>query len=302
MTHPVIESVDLFNDGVPIFIYFPLLTPLFESIPDWFMSRVFPPGAGQNRLIEAITRMVDTLEQGKKTGNLKPEEGQSVVAQLLDHLDANTLVLECFSVFGAAVHTTQWSIHRTIYHLAANPSVQQKVFEELKSAYPQRDSEISSAELEALPYFVAMMKEALRLSHAVPGSIPREAPLSEQTELCGRYIPPGTTLESDIYHIHLNDTLFPDAHKFEPGRWLQGEKSKTLEKYLLPYSMGSYMCLGYTLANLVMYVCVAKLVRRFEFELTPEMEKEGFRFAAPWTAVKRGAKIEFVLRERADSE
>ena len=302
MTHPVTESVDLFNDTVPIFIYFPLLIPLLESIPDWFMSRVFPSGSGQNRLIEAITKMVDALEQGKKTGNLKSEERQSVVAQLLDHLDAKTLVVECFSVFGAAVHTTQWSIQRTIYHLAANPSIQQKVFEELKSAYPQRDSEITSAELESLPYFVAVMKEALRLSHAVSGSLPREAPPDGHTELCGRHIPPGTILESDIYHIHLNDSLFPDAHKFEPGRWLQGDRSKALEKYLVPYSMGSYMCLGYTLANLVMYVSVAKLVRRFEIELTPELEKEGFRFATPWTAVKRGAKIEFIFRERAESE
>jgi cytochrome P450 len=44
--------------------------------------------------------------------------------------------------------------------------------------------------------------------------------------------------------IHYNPTLFPDPRKFDPDRWLKGEESKTLEKYLVSFSKGARMCIG----------------------------------------------------------
>ncbi|KAK3988414.1 putative cytochrome P450 [Cladorrhinum sp. PSN332] len=300
MTHPVTTSVDLVAESAILNRYFPSVVPYLFAVPDWLMGLVYPSALGQKVVRASVKHEVDKLAQEKRTGTFDYTKQNAVTAQLLSHFDPQTVADEGYVMLGAAIHTTQWSIQRHLYHLAANPSVQEKVFAELRAAYPDRDSGMSYTKLETLPYFVAFMKEANRLAHAIPGSNSREAPLDEPTELCGKHIPPGTVLETDIYHIHLHESVFPDPLTFDPERWLQGEKSKNLEKYLVPFNMGNMMCVGYTLANLNMHLATAGLARRFEIELTPELEKEGFRFEVPWVAVKRGAKIEFICRERTE--
>ncbi|KAK4169784.1 putative cytochrome P450 [Cladorrhinum sp. PSN259] len=300
MRHQVTDSVDLVVEAAILNRYFPSFIPLINSIPAWFMKLVYPVALGQKTLRDAVKDEVDKLVQQKRTGTFDDTKERAIIAQLLSHLDPQTVEEEGYTMLGAAIHTTQWSIQRHLYHLAVYPGVQEKVLAELKSAYPDKDSDMSYAKLESLPYFAAFMKEANRLAHAIPGSVPRETPMDESTEFCGRHIPPGTILESDMYNMHLHEGIFPNPEKLEPERWLQGDKSKTLEKFLLHFNMGNYMCVGYTLANLTMYIAVAAFVRKFEIKLTPELEKEGFLFEAPWTAVKRGAAVEYICRERTE--
>ncbi len=49
--------------------------------------------------------------------------------------------------------------------------------------------------------------------------------------------------------MHTNQDIFPDPFRFNPDRWLQGEKSVTLDKYLISFSKGPRMCLGITYAS-----------------------------------------------------
>ena len=59
-------------------------------------------------------------------------------------------------------------------------------------------------------------------------------------------IPPGSAIGMSSALIHRNETIFPDAGKFKPERWLneKGEKRKDLDGYLLSFSKGSRQCLG----------------------------------------------------------
>lgn len=85
-----------------------------------------------------------------------------------------------------------------------------------------------------------------------------------------------------LYHVHMDDKLFPEPTKFEPQRWLA---NKELHKYLLPFGSGSRMCLGLkygslpmncqsislrvlrSLANAEIYTTIAAMVRSFDMEL-----------------------------------
>lgn len=58
---------------------------------------------------------------------------------------------------------------------------------------------------------------------------------------------------------------FPEPHAFRPERWLESEDD--LHRYWVPFGRGSRSCLGQHFATAELYIAIAALVRRFDFEL-----------------------------------
>ncbi|KAK0726181.1 cytochrome P450 [Apiosordaria backusii] len=292
------NSVDMLAQSWTIVKYFPPIVPILELVPQSIMARLVPAATGQaamkNTTANEVLRLLKHREKQPK--RLETEE-PSIMARLLDSLDHDTVVAEGFTILGAALHTTLWSLTRIFYFLGSNPVIQDKLFSELETAFPDQNSDITNSALESLNYFVAFMKESSRLAHAIPGALPRDTP-AEGAVLCGHSIPGGTVVETDNYHVHLSEKVFPNPEKFEPERWLAGGSSKGMEKYLVPFGMGNMMCVGYTLANLNMNHALAGLVRKFKVDLTEPLRKEGYSFVMNWTSVYRGPPLEFVVRER----
>ncbi|KAK4183514.1 putative cytochrome P450 [Podospora australis] len=305
---PKMTALRMSVESMLLIRYLSAVMRVARALPAWLVEPIMPAGRGVANFKQAVSSIMDDIQKlrqtekkqqdGEDIGNQK--EREVVAYQLLDHLDFKTASHEATVIFSGAIHTTGWSLTRSVYFLAANRAVQEKLFAELKKAIPDRNSQISYAALESIPYMVAFMKESSRLAFSIGASNPREAPAETGAVLSGKYIPGGTIVETDSWNLHLNEEVFPDPHRFDPERWLQGEKSKQLEKHLAPFGMGSMMCVGYTLANMAMYLCVAGLVRNFELSLTEEMEKEGFEFGMPWSGIKRGLPCEFVVRAREE--
>ena len=66
------------------------------------------------------------------------------------------------------------------------------------------------------------------------------------------------------YLHHTNSDVFPDPFTFNPQRWLD---NPGLTRYLFAFGRGSRMCLGMNLAMAEVYMTLAYVFRRFEFEL-----------------------------------
>jgi cytochrome P450 len=44
--------------------------------------------------------------------------------------------------------------------------------------------------------------------------------------------------------MHHKEDIFPDSYNFIPERWLDPERRKHLEKYLVSFTKGSRQCIG----------------------------------------------------------
>ncbi|KAI2723043.1 hypothetical protein CBS147354_5529 [Penicillium roqueforti] len=146
--------------------------------------------------------------------------------------------------------TTARSLAVILFLLLDTPHVLDRVRKELAQHMPRPDSRISLAELEAIPYFSAMITEGVRLSHVVSSCIPRYAP-EEELKYKDWTIPPGTSVMQSYYLLHTDPTIFPEPYTFEPQR----------------------VCLGINLANAELYLAVAYICARFDMELF-ETERE----------------------------
>lgn len=154
-----------------------------------------------------------------------------------------------------------------MYFILADTNVLIHLQAELQEAIPDPNNPPASQKLQQLPFLTAVVKETSRL---VPGAFCRLGRIAPNEDLkCGKWtIPAGTTISMSTWIQHNDSSIFPEPQKFKPGRWLGEDSARIrLERYLVPFSKGSRACLGINLAEVEMYVTLAILFRKFDFEL-----------------------------------
>ena len=158
----------------------------------------------------------------------KTEERQLNTAQLL---------------ISAGFETTAFTLETAFFHLLSNPLMLRQLQKELADAYPDLEMSMTWTRLEKLPYLSAVISESLRMSLGVMSRLPR-INAHEDMVFNNWVIPKGTSVGMSIRFMHYNPDIFAEPLKFDPGRWLQGEKSEHLKKFLVPFSRGARVCLG----------------------------------------------------------
>ena len=159
-----------------------------------------------------------------------------------------------------------WVLSVATYHLIASPRILTKLKAELKSAITDPDTVVPIEVLENLPYLVAVVKEALRLGDGVATRLQRVSPEKPMLFIDGYgsgkeyLIPPQTPVGMTGFHIHHDESIFPDAKSFIPERWTE---NPGLSRFLVSFSKGTRNCLGINLAYAEIYLCLAAIFRRF---------------------------------------
>ena len=166
---------------------------------------------------------------------------------------------------GAGTLTSSWALSVATYHLLASPRILAKLKAELKSTIPDPDATVALPVLEKLPYLLAVVQEAIRLSYGVASRLQRISPektLAFRDSSSGKEwsIPPNTPVGMTSVLVHQDESIFPDASSFVPERWIENPR---LDRYLVSFSKGSRQCLGINLAYAEMYLCLAAIFSRF---------------------------------------
>ncbi|KAF6814624.1 cytochrome p450 [Colletotrichum plurivorum] len=130
---------------------------------------------------------------------------------------------------------------------------------------------------ENLPFFVACMKETIRLQPSAAQLFGRVAPAGG-TIVDGVWVPPGTDMTAVSYAVQRDPALYaPDPEVYRPERWLEGEVGGNTKEVIsemeaanFGFGMGSRVCLGQDVARFEIYKMVPEFVRRFDFEMKEE--------------------------------
>ena len=192
------------------------------------------------------SQMVAAAKVGE-SGVSQPETVQRAASEMLDHIIA-------------AHETTGTSLTYAAYHLSQDPRLQAALRSELLTLHPNVDGFSgdlpSPASIDRLPLLDAIVKETLRLHAAAPGRQPRLTP-EGGIQLHGFYIPAGTTVSSNAYCMHRNESVYPHPFEFQPYRWIPSNEASEIEKnsnveemkrWFWAFSSGGRMCIGSNLA------------------------------------------------------
>ncbi|KAM9318672.1 25-hydroxyvitamin D-1 alpha hydroxylase, mitochondrial-like [Pholidichthys leucotaenia] len=156
--------------------------------------------------------------------------------------------------------TMSWSL----YELSRHPEVQAVLRKEvLTTLGGQRLPE--AADVARMPFLKAIVKEVLRLYPVIPANA---RVITERDIQVGGYLIPKNTLITLCHFATSRDpAVFQNPDAFQPERWLN--KDKTHHAYAcVPFGVGKRSCIGRRIAELELYLALARIV--LEFDVKPD--------------------------------
>lgn len=144
----------------------------------------------------------------------------------------------------AGSDTTAATIQALLVYAFATPGVYDKIMAEITTApiaYPVP----SYGEVVAnCPYYIACIRETLRLCPPVPSIMPRVVD-PPGLHLYGKFAPAGTEMTCNPYTTGRSRELYgEDAEEFRPERWIENaDKLAEWERLSFVFGAGSRSCL-----------------------------------------------------------
>ncbi|TFY68558.1 hypothetical protein EVJ58_g933 [Rhodofomes roseus] len=194
-----------------------------------------------------------------------------------ESLPDKDIISECMGHLVAGVDTSSTTLSYLLWELSRRTDIARRLQAELDEVMPDRAVIPDAVTLTKLPYLNAFIKEGLRLYGAAPSLLERVVPstspsgLDDAFDLMGYAVPPDTIVSTQAWSMHRDASVFPSSETFLPERWLavegvdgEEERLADMTQNMMPFGVGSRICGGQNLAQLVMRMAVAAVARNLD--------------------------------------
>ncbi|MFO7565614.1 MAG: cytochrome P450 [Enhygromyxa sp.] len=230
------------------------------------------PGGKFARAMAARQRMFTLLDDLVMRRDASSRRGPDVLSALLEVRDEDgevlprdTIVDELQLLLFAGHDTTVTATTNAVYHLALHPEVAARARAEQDALGPQ-DRRFTLEQIRSMTYLEAVITESMRVIPPIGGSF---RVMIEDAEFGGFRIPRGWRVAIGPRSVHFDPELYPDPERFDPQRWLAGERPPFT---YIPFGGGPRTCLGMHFALLQMHIVLALLLREFVWELAADQD------------------------------
>jgi cytochrome P450 len=185
------------------------------------------------------------------------------------------LIDECVTLFAAGHETTANALTYTLWLLALNPQVQDRLSRELSEILPEDSSSAGIADVDRLVYTRMVVSESMRL---YPPAWIQGREATSPLDIYGVPIRRGSTIYISQWLTHRDARWWPDPLRFDPDRFaphlpaLSADDSPRPRWAYFPFGGGSRSCIGESFAWIELILSLAMLARKWRFSPAPNAE------------------------------
>ncbi|XP_042558756.1 sterol 26-hydroxylase, mitochondrial isoform X2 [Clupea harengus] len=217
-------------------------------------------------LYDVAQRLIDQkVEELQCREEARGEEARGVYLTYLlssGRLTKEEVYITITELLLGGVDTTSNTLSWTLYHLARDSGVQERLRQEVASVCPGKRVPTAD-DLTHMPYLKAVIKETLRLYPVVPGN--GRVTLENEVVVDNYWFPKKTQFHLCHYAASHDEAEFPEAERFIPSRWLRGAPSRSQHHPYssVPFGVGIRACVGKRLAELEMYFALSQIMQHY---------------------------------------
>ncbi|KAJ0417513.1 cytochrome P450 [Aspergillus carlsbadensis] len=278
-----------FHDGLSAFGLLARLHPFTSWVKTTFLKKYLVAKPQDDSGIGVLMRFRDSLIE-QRVQELKETKDIGRVDLLQTFLEARTedgrpltmdyIKAEILLVLLAGADTTGTVFQAMVHYLLTHQQVYERMMEEVDTAVRKglisADTPQYAEVLENLPFFVACVRETLRMCPPAPNIFPRY--VSEPgLDLYGKVAPPGTEISGNPWIMHRDEKVFgKNAEEFDPDRWMDPERAKVMNKYLFTFGYGARVCLGRDIAMMELFKGPLQFFRHYKPHSVKDKPKAKF--------------------------
>ncbi|KAI0068521.1 cytochrome P450 [Artomyces pyxidatus] len=240
-------------------------------------------------MAEFVSARVYETRSQMASGKMDGSDKVTLVQRLLqyhtgpssDAMPDRDIISEHMGHLIAGSDTTSTTLSYLCWELTRRPDIVKHLQNEIDAAMPDSRSIPDISVLQKLPYLNGFVKEGLRVYSAAPSLLERVVPsstkngaYSEAFDLMGFALPPGTVVATQGWSMHRDASIFPSPDTFLPDRWLptddNADQLVTMAQHMMPFGTGARVCGGQNLAQVMLRIAIATIVRNFDIVAPPE--------------------------------
>ena len=184
-------------------------------------------------------------------------------------IDEKVVLAQGWEFFVAGYAGVRDALDVFMYEMASNESIQENVYEEIKSVAKGqlvslvKGQLVSLEAISQLPYLNACLLEATRLH---PPFIHPERLCNKEWKHEGIRIPKGTQIIFPMTAIHHNPEFYSNPEIFDPTRFMPGNKEGRDPYTYFAFGQGPRSCIGQRFAIEMLKVLIVSFLLRFKMQ------------------------------------
>ncbi|RZC37404.1 p450 domain containing protein, partial [Asbolus verrucosus] len=187
-------------------------------------------------------------------------------------LTMNEVAAQSFVFFSGGFETSSTLMTFTLYELARNQDIQDRLRDEIRTVLAKHDGKISYEAIQEMKYMNQVLDESLR-KYPPAGLTNRKCVKDYKVPGEDFIIEKGTVVIIPIYGIHHDEDIYPDPEKFDPERFSEENKRSRHNYTHLPFGEGPRNCIGMRFGLMQAKMGLASVLRNFRFTVNKKTKE-----------------------------
>jgi cholesterol 24(S)-hydroxylase len=222
---------------------------------------------------EVFRSFINARKEKLASGEVGPETDDCLTAMFRDNLSEKEMLEHIVTLISAGHDTTAFHLSYTVYLLAKNPHIQEKLYAHIQE-FLKGKTEISFDDLAEMNYLQCVMMESLRIYPIIP-SISRGCIEDTYIPEADVTLPKGLVLIIPLIVVNRDPDIWENPHEFQPSRFEKiGNDFASPKHGYFPFGFGIRTCLGNTFAQIESAIVLCKLMSKYTFSPDPKFKIE----------------------------